>query len=146
MELMTRQCIIPSLISCMTCISHGLSRPTAPHHQDMEVVNESVIDLGEIVAQYFALELDPYPRSPQAIGASADDGVQISNAIESADGSTFATPGTLESEPEDEGPENWQEIMNSFKPAATADDDPDEEAWFRTSDLKPPSGSGTRGK
>ena len=112
----------------------------------MEVVNESVIDLGEIVAQYFALELDPYPRSPQAIGASADDGTPISDAIESAIDSAFATPGTPEPEPEDEGPENWREIMDSFKPAAAADDDPDEEAWFRTSDLKPPSGSGTREK
>ncbi|MDD9899380.1 MAG: DUF177 domain-containing protein [Alphaproteobacteria bacterium] len=47
---------------------------------DAEMVENGMIDLGEIVAQYLSLELDPYPRAPgvqlpaQAASSSGGEG------------------------------------------------------------------------
>jgi uncharacterized metal-binding protein YceD (DUF177 family) len=45
------------------------------------VVNEGMLDLGELVAQYLSLELDPYPRAPGVSLAAqlAEAGTEVKN-------------------------------------------------------------------
>jgi len=52
------------------------SDPDGPPSLDapeIELVDEERIDLGEIALQYLAMELDPYPRSPEAEAAAPAD-------------------------------------------------------------------------
>lgn len=48
---------------------------------DMEVLSGRMIDLGELVAQSFGVQIDAHPRSPAAEAAgSADDGETVDSA------------------------------------------------------------------
>jgi uncharacterized metal-binding protein YceD (DUF177 family) len=46
-----------------------------------DVMHDGVLDLGELVAQYFSLELDPYPRAPGVSLAAqlAESGEEVKN-------------------------------------------------------------------
>ena len=45
---------------------HILRRSEDPEDEVVEPIVHNKVDLGEVVAQLFALEIDPYPRSPAA--------------------------------------------------------------------------------
>ena len=46
--------------------------PAAPDAPEIELVEDDRIDLGEIALQYLAMELDPYPRGPDAEAAAEE--------------------------------------------------------------------------
>jgi len=59
-----------------------------------ELLETSKLDIGELVAQYLALALDPYPRAPGAEWQGAVDGAEAASAVVPTD-SPFAKLGQL---------------------------------------------------
>jgi uncharacterized metal-binding protein YceD (DUF177 family) len=45
-------------------IDVGGAGPSDPDEQEMEVITDGAIDLGELAAQHLGIALDPYPRKP----------------------------------------------------------------------------------
>ena len=50
-----------------------------PDYDPPEPIDDGIIDLGELVAQYLALTLDPYPRAPGATLDPAWSGMDVAD-------------------------------------------------------------------
>ncbi len=53
----------------------------AVNDEDVEYCPDGKIDVGELVAEYFSLAIDPFPRAPNAVFRGGTDGEKTENAF-----------------------------------------------------------------
>ena len=77
---LARDDAIDTLFLDMPADGDGVEAIVAPDEGDVEPLTGRMVDLGELVAQMFGVQIDPYPRSPAAGEAQEADAGDASGA------------------------------------------------------------------